>query len=123
MEYMPEGFTELNDYLRSIEGTSVTTAQIQYGLNAKHGFTSGKITGIIKRAEDRKLLTRIRRSTYSFDLYGADDVLDLADLEITATISNIEKIMSAHISSMSTAEFEKMKKKIDLIKQALQINM
>lgn len=121
---LPEGFKELFQYIQNISTTknTVTTKEIQDSL-AKHKFTSGKITGIIHRAENLKYLNKIKRGVYSFNLdliteeSDSDKVMSLVSKEIRNTIDNIKKILVENITSTSQKEIEKIKENIHLLEK------
>lgn len=127
---LPEGFKELFEYLKSISSVKniVLAKEIQESL-AEHGFTSGKITGIIRRAEDHGYLSKVRRGVYSFDINlfdeecGKNEVMSLVCREIKSTVDNIKKIMGDNISNMSSEEFGKIKEKLDILERLGKVSM
>jgi len=121
---LPEGFEELFEYLRIVSNIkdNIEAKEIQNALT-KYGFTSGKITGIIHRAENQGYLNRVRRGVYSFDINifdeecGKDKVMPLVCREIKCTVDNIKKIMGDNISNMSSEEFGEIKEKLDILEK------
>lgn len=119
---LPEGFEELFQYIKNISTTknTVTTKEIQDSL-AKHKFTSGKITGIIHRAENLKYLNKIKRGVYSFNLgliteeSDSGKVTSLVSKEIRNTIDHIKDILVENITSTGQKEIEKIKEKIHIL--------
>lgn len=64
---LPVGFKELIEYLDSQHSKVVQAKDIQKGLAKQYKFSSGKVAGTIKRAEEKGLLSRVGYGAYQYN--------------------------------------------------------
>lgn len=114
----PEGFKELYEYLNKENG-EVKAEDIQEHLKENHQFSSGKITGIIKRAVDKKLIEKVKRGTYKLnDAYvhkangSEENVMIEINNEISKTVDKIQEIIAKKFTIIDTNTFVEIKDKI-----------
>lgn len=123
----PEGFKELIDYLSKCEDQSAKASEIQESLRKEHGFTSGKITGIIKRAEDQRVIVKLNRGYYKLNLnapsYTADDnkVSSVIDKAITEAINTIQNMAGQNITNLSPDDLKKIQTSISQLNEIIKI--
>ena len=117
----PEGFAQLYEYLKEKNGAEVKAEEIQRDLHSKYNYTSGKITGIIRRAENQNIVTKTGRGIYKLNEYlmGGDTksngIIDEIDNEISLAKDRISSIIAKKINQLSSKEFEIIKQKIDTL--------
>jgi len=131
---LPEGFREFISFANSRETKILKAKDIQNELSHLYGFSSGKVAGIIKRAEEKQLITKVSRGVYQYngsggklnpfsiaeperDLYNEQSLQDKINQEIRQTIKRINEILALEIDSLSVPDFEKIKEKIDTLKE------
>lgn len=123
MNIKPEGFKELIDYLSDCENQESKASDIQETLKKKHGFTPGKITGIIHRAEAQSVIYKIARGYYKLNrdvapsnnkINNIDNVIELA---ISDAIHTIQNVAGKNISNISAKDLEKIKSTIEQLKK------
>lgn len=131
---LPEGFREFISFANSKETKILKSKEIQNGLSHLYGFSSGKVAGIIKRAEEKQLISKISRGVYQYngndgklktfsiaeperDLYNEQSLQDKINQEIMQTTKRINEILALEIDSLSVQDFEKIKAKIDALKE------
>lgn len=121
----PEGFKELYKYLKQKEsGELVKVEDIQKHLGEEYDFTTGKITGIIKRAVEKGMITNVKWGTYKLNDYyitgETDDkvsVISEINNEINIAINKIETIIGKNFSSLEDEEIIDIKNKIKALKK------
>ncbi|MBN1050440.1 hypothetical protein [Clostridium botulinum] len=122
---MPEGFKELQAYLESRKGEKVKAEEIQKNLQLTYGFTSGKVTGILKRAEEQKFVVKVSRGMYMLNTgetnieesFKPVDIYKLVNNEIVNCIGKIQSIIGDNFSTLNTSDVEKLQKKIRKLKE------
>lgn len=127
---LPEGFKEFIEFMNSNNITIFKARDVQQGLSHQFGFSSGKISGILNRAEERNLITRIGRGVYQFngfnnskkpsspkeesvDLHCTPSLKKRINSEIMLTVKKINEIIAPEISNLSTEDFESIKSTIN----------
>lgn len=134
-EYLlPEGFREFISFANSKETKILKAKDIQNELSHLYGFSSGKVAGIIKRAEEKQLISKVSRGVYQYngndgklktflvaesaiDVHEERSLQDKINQEIRQTIKRINEILALEIDSLSVQDFEKIKAKIDALKE------
>lgn len=116
LNFLPEGFKEFIEFVESNDLKKFKAKDIQKGLSHQYNFSSGKISGIINRAEEKKLITKIGRGLYQYNglsLFGNDSTplsfKDKINREIIQTVKRINEIIAQNVSDISIEEFENTK--------------
>ena len=112
MKKMPEGFAELLEFLNP--GKEYKTHEIQAALKEKHGWTSGKIAGTLKRATEHGLVTNTSRSVYKLNkseihAHTASSVISGCKDEVRACISKIEAIVAKNLADIEDDELARVR--------------
>ncbi|SHO54079.1 hypothetical protein [Anaerocolumna xylanovorans] len=121
----PEGFKELVEYFsHQKSGYAAKASEIQTYLQDTYKFTSGKVTGIIKRANERKIIVKTGRGEYKLSLNDgeiesmvANDVINRVSDEIKNAIKKIETIVAQEIRSIEPNDIVRIQKVIKLLDQ------
>lgn len=132
---LPEGFKEFMEFMDSKNSKVFKAKDIQKGLSYQYKFSSGKISGIINRAEERSLITRIGRGVYQYNGLDGEKIKlssskktlpastydsslkDRINEEILQTVKRINEILAQEISNLSTEEFENVKSIINKLNE------
>lgn len=140
---LPVGFKELLNYLNSRQSKMVKAKEIQKELAYKYGFSSGKVAGTIKRAEEKGIISRVGRGVYKYDgdnekksrsplsqkatpaKSASSDVPEKRDIqaqindEITQTIKRINALVGPELTNLSIEDFQKVKDKISSLEEII----
>lgn len=125
----PEGFKELHAYLKKDKSSEVVKAEeIQNYLSKNHKFSKGKITGIIKRAEEKGMIENIGWGIYEFnnsyikeERDGKVSVIKEINNEVSTAISKIETIVGKNFSILEDNEIIEIKNKIKALQEIIEI--
>lgn len=109
---MPKGFKELVEYMSSQKDLAIDAASIQCALQEKHGMTSGAVTGVIHRAEEQGVISKVSRGWYQLTNTIVTNAETTTPQFVTKAISEavlrIETQAGKQITELSTAEVAKV---------------
>lgn len=144
---LPVGFKELIEYLDTQKSKVVQSKDIQQELAKKYRFSSGKVAGTIKRAEEKGLLSKMGYGVYQYNAEKTKDyrisslsqkdvvaskaisntvdsvekkeqtVLVKINEEIMETVKRINAIPASEMTSLSIEDFKKVKEKISALEK------
>lgn len=123
----PEGFNELFEYFRELPpNQNVEVKEIQTALHNKYNFSSGKVTGIIKRATEKDMLEQVQRGIYKFNenfmaASSSHSLITSTNALISAVIKDINALSGEKFNEMTEIDFQKVKKKIEKLNEALSL--
>ncbi|MFD3158866.1 hypothetical protein ACFIJ5_18820 (plasmid) [Haloimpatiens sp. FM7330] len=124
----PEGFNELYQYLKKTKSDEKpkTASDIQKSLKGDYKFSSGKITGIIKRAEEKGMIKKVKRGMYMLNTSYINkeksdkiNVITEINSEISIAIEKIQNIVAKEMSSIDSDTFVIIKNKIDKLQEII----
>lgn len=141
---LPIGFKELIDCLGE-QSTMVQAKEIQKELSSKFKFSSGKVAGTIKRAEEKGLLSRLGYGVYQYNAEKLKEyhihstiapkatanskatpvpkepktqsTLDKINAEILNTVKKCNEIIALDTASLSVEAFKQAKEKINALEE------
>ena len=121
----PEGFAELYELMcTGLPDREFRADEIQAYLSDKYNFSSGKVTGIIKRAKDKKMIVQKRRGGYSLNndkngLNRNTGIVESINDELEKALKNIELTVAKSLEDITDDDFVKIRNKIKQIKSII----